>query len=405
MGKSSAYKFMNVAKAFEGKFPQNGNLSISISALCHLASASTPPEAREEALEQAEAGETISFNKAKKLVEKHTSVAQETNALGESLGLPSRGSFILPESDYIDELTHSSPADVDDRFCVAPGANAVDAETSKLQNYQVIEEQEHDYSESEQASASIEEIHLEDGRKLFISRSPGGKKFNRTNLMVDWAWWTWNPVTGCWHGCDYCYARDMANRFYETKFEPTFHPERLSAPANTRVPDEAATDIRAKNVFVSSMGDLFGKWVPDEWILQVFQQVIDNPQWNFLFLTKFPQRLQEICDKLGGFPDNAWVGTTVDTQARVKIAEKAFKNITAGVKWLSCEPLLERLSFGSLEMFDWLVIGGQSKSTRTPEFQPRIEWVSDLFLQARASGCKVYRKENLTVGFPKELPW
>src|SRR5262249_13951992 len=23
--------------------------------------------------------------------------------------------------------------------------------------------------------------------------------FNRTNEMVDWAWWTWNPVTGCLH--------------------------------------------------------------------------------------------------------------------------------------------------------------------------------------------------------------
>lgn len=272
----------------------------------------------------------------------------------------------------------------------------------------VLQEQEHDYSESEQTLASIEEIHLEDGRKLFISRSPVIKKFNRTNDMVDWAWWTLNPVTGCWHGCDYCYARDIANRFtnaFPTGFEPTFHPDRLSAPTNTKLPDEAATDIRAKNVFVSSMGDLFGKWVPDEWILRVFEMVINNPQWNFLFLTKFPQRLQEICDKLGGFPDNAWVGTTVDTQARVKVAEKAFGKIKAKIKWLSCEPLLENLTFTSLKMFDWVVIGGQSKSSKTPEFQPQMEWVSNLFLQARNAGCKVYRKENLTVEFPKELPW
>ena len=31
----------------------------------------------------------------------------------------------------------------------------------------------------------------------------------------------------------YCYARDIANRFYPEKFEPTFHPERLAAPQNT----------------------------------------------------------------------------------------------------------------------------------------------------------------------------
>ena len=30
---------------------------------------------------------------------------------------------------------------------------------------------------------------------------------------IDWCDSTWNPVTGCWHGCEYCYARKMAHRF------------------------------------------------------------------------------------------------------------------------------------------------------------------------------------------------
>lgn len=250
----------------------------------------------------------------------------------------------------------------------------------------------------------LETLILEDKRKLYIAHSATTATFNRTNEMVDWAWWTWNPITGCWHGCDYCYARDIANRFFETKFEPTFHPDRLSAPANTKVPFEASTDPRAKNVFTGSMADLFGKWVPQEWILQVFQQVNNNPQWNYLFLTKFPQRLQEICDVLGGFPDNAWVGTTVDQQHRVRIAESAFRDIKAKVKWLSCEPMLERLTFTSLEMFDWVVIGGQSRSTQTPEFQPEWEWAVNLSLQAKNAGCQVYWKENLLIR-PKECPW
>ena len=30
---------------------------------------------------------------------------------------------------------------------------------------------------------------------------------------IDWCDSTWNPVTGCLHGCPYCYARGIAERF------------------------------------------------------------------------------------------------------------------------------------------------------------------------------------------------
>ena len=39
-------------------------------------------------------------------------------------------------------------------------------------------------------------------------------KFNPVNENIDWAAWSWNPVTGCKHGCPYCYAKTMAERFY-----------------------------------------------------------------------------------------------------------------------------------------------------------------------------------------------
>jgi hypothetical protein len=73
--------------------------------------------------------------------------------------------------------------------------------------------------------------------------------FNRTNEQISWAAWSWNPVTGCLHGCRYCYARELALRpkyqdFYPVGFTPLFHHERLSAPANSIVPDEAKSDRR-----------------------------------------------------------------------------------------------------------------------------------------------------------------
>jgi protein gp37 len=30
---------------------------------------------------------------------------------------------------------------------------------------------------------------------------------------INWCDSTWNPVTGCLHGCEYCYARGIAKRF------------------------------------------------------------------------------------------------------------------------------------------------------------------------------------------------
>ncbi|MFR1061783.1 MAG: DUF5131 family protein [Enterocloster sp.] len=36
---------------------------------------------------------------------------------------------------------------------------------------------------------------------------------NMDKTKIDWCDSTWNPVTGCLHGCEYCYARGIAKRF------------------------------------------------------------------------------------------------------------------------------------------------------------------------------------------------
>nr|DAP30683.1 MAG TPA: Protein of unknown function (DUF5131) [Caudoviricetes sp.] len=94
---------------------------------------------------------------------------------------------------------------------------------------------------------------------------------------IDWATMSWNPVTGCRHGCPYCYARRTARRFdtgcadpaplpgglhvltekikatpYPYGFEPTMHRYRLNQPERQEEP---------QTVFVCSMADLFGRWV------------------------------------------------------------------------------------------------------------------------------------------------
>jgi len=247
---------------------------------------------------------------------------------------------------------------------------------------------------------------VEDRNELLMAESDA--TFNRQDsTSIEWAQWSWNPITGCKHDCPYCYARDIATRFtnlYKNGFEPSLWPHRIWAPENTKVPAQASTDTAFKNVFTGSMADLFGRWVPAEWIRMVIDSVVRNDQWNFLFLTKFPQRVHEF----GQMPKNAWMGTTVDCQERVANAEKAFAKMGGGIKWLSVEPMLTPLKFKRLDLFDWVVIGGASRSAQTPAWVPPFDWVADLHEQARAAGCAVYHKDNLGIGNDirlKEFPW
>lgn len=222
---------------------------------------------------------------------------------------------------------------------------------------------------------------------------------------IEWAQWSWNPVTGCLHDCPYCYARDIAEssrvaKVYPNGFAPTIRPASLFVPRNMRVPKEAAKDTRFKNVFTCSMADLFGRWVPRAWIEAVLRSIAASPEWNFLCLTKFPKRMAEF-----DIPSNAWMGTTVDLQARVPNAEAAFANVRSGVRWLSIEPMLEPLKFKRLDLFQWIVIGGASPSSQTPEWKPPFNWIADLVAQADAAGVRVYFKTNLLGNRRLELPF
>lgn len=238
--------------------------------------------------------------------------------------------------------------------------------------------------------------------------------FNETTGEgISWAAWSWNPVTGCLHGCDYCYARSIAARYVDTYpagFTPVFHHDpdngytRLDAPANTVIPAAHRNDEAYERVFVCSMADLYGRWVPDEWIKQVHESMLATPSWQYILLTKFPARYVGL-----DIPPKAWVGTSVDEQKRVRIAQEAMSKVDGGmIRWLSLEPLREPLEFDDLSMFDWVVIGAQT-ATRQPDgpvdaFVPDWPWWFRLALQAHEAGCKVHIKPNLFNGRPGVMP-
>lgn len=116
---------------------------------------------------------------------------------------------------------------------------------------------------------------------------------------------TWNPITGCCHGCRYCWARRMAKRFghidrYSKGFVPRLNEKEFMKSFR-----------RGALVFVSDMGDMFGQWVPREWILRVIRVIRANREVRFLLLTKNPSRYLDFPEIFG--LDNVILGTTVET--------------------------------------------------------------------------------------------
>ena len=211
---------------------------------------------------------------------------------------------------------------------------------------------------------------------------------------IEYVDYTWSPVTGCKNNCSYCYAKRIATRFRGTKaypngFKPTFRPERLNEPLKLKKPSK---------IFVCSMGDLFGDWVPNEWIDVVLDTVKKCPQHTFLFLTKNPKRYSDWF-----FPENAWIGQTIDMKTFSFIN---LNGVESGGSFISFEPLLSGwVKNPSSDMLDawsvsgvvdwvmpqWVILGSQTN----PYKPPRKRWVEDILDACERQNIPVFLKDNL----------
>lgn len=266
---------------------------------------------------------------------------------------------------------------------------------------------------------------------------------------ISWTKWpghkgvTWIPVTGCSidgrKGCTSCYAMKTAGTRMKN------HP----AYAGLTIPTKAGPVWTGKvnviesrmfepltwnqpcTIFVTSMGDLFHKEVPDYVIDTVFAVAAMCPQHQFLILTKrsalaaayvrarardwspigrqFPPGVKlhprreyaaEAMDRQ--FPtDNVWMGTSVEDQDTVTHYLVPFlKELTPimpGRLWASYEPAIGPADFSRCLTKDaslaWLVIGGES---RQPGREPRpydLRWFVRAAEQVRGAGVPVFHKQ------------
>ena len=270
---------------------------------------------------------------------------------------------------------------------------------------------------------------------------------------IDWCDSTWNPVTGCLHGCEYCYARRIAERFrareiydpecqcqrkliergmlkglgkpleltypweqknkdgsitnaaYPFGFEPTFHRYKLDEPLHWKKP---------RTIFVCSMADLFGDWVPDEWIQKIFEACDKASQHRYMFLTKNPSRYAELLNLLPKHrrPPNVaemWFGQSFTG------AERNYTPLALPpwqYRFASIEPLLRNLSRAeAMEIAatnEWIIVGAETGNSKHKTV-PKREWVEEIVKVCKEYGTPVFMKDSLRDlmrdGFRQELPW
>ncbi len=267
---------------------------------------------------------------------------------------------------------------------------------------------------------------------------------------IEWCDTTWNPVTGCYHGCEYCYARRISARFggYDNSdgtitthnpipsaelsqpltitrkngktidspfpfgFEPTFHRYRLEEPQRMK---------RPQNIFVCSMADLFGNWVPTRWIVEVMDACQAAPQHRYLFLTKNPERYAELAiDGKLPFSSNFWYGATATNADQMNRASEAFGYLPASSKaFLSIEPLMEDITKAdgwlssmiqaTTPYFGWIILGALTGPSSAWQ-QPKRELAESIVKAANNAEIPVFMKDSLIpiVGeenMRREFPW
>lgn len=218
---------------------------------------------------------------------------------------------------------------------------------------------------------------------------------------------TWNPVTGCLYDCIYCFARRLIKSELGESFGKSFRPK-LNEAEFTRQFNPGAS------VFVSDLGDLFGDWVPEEWISRVLAYIQKFPKTKFVLHTKNPSRFMDFDFSR---MSNVYLGATIETNRYYDYITKApapilraraMEKIPHSKKYITIAPIMD---FDLDEMVLWVerikpegieVGSNVYEGCRLPE--PSWDKVETLLCRLRKICPNVHEKSTLTWLRDKTLP-
>jgi protein gp37 len=177
---------------------------------------------------------------------------------------------------------------------------------------------------------------------------------------IPWCHHSFNPWWGCSHvspGCVHCYAEAWAKRTGHRVWGPhgqrrTFGEPHWAEPLAWN--DAARRAGERRRVFCASMADVF----EDHPALsaeraKLWALIEATPRLDWQLLTKRVENVMGMApgawSEPGDWPGNVWVGTSVESQQWANERIPVLLQIPARVRFLSCEPLLERVDLRRIE--------------------------------------------------------
>ena len=205
--------------------------------------------------------------------------------------------------------------------------------------------------------------------------------------LIEWAHYVFNTWWGCVRvsrACDGCYAEKWAKWRGKDGLWLPHGPRWFPSDAVWRGPArwnrDAAAAGKPRRVFSGSMCDVFERHpvvdmqaMLDAARIQLWMLCETTPWLVWLLLTKRPQNILRMVPPhwlTGGWPANVWVGASIESQEWVRPRGTKLLRVPAPVRFLSCEPLVERLDLSSLltgdNRVEWVIAGGESGHGAVP---------------------------------------
>ncbi len=209
---------------------------------------------------------------------------------------------------------------------------------------------------------------------------------------IEWAQFTTNPIrardretgkVGHWcekvsAGCANCYSSTLQTfRFHGHPFDVRFR-DKVEVYFEPRALDEVLRRRIPTRWFWCDMTDLFGDWVPYEWLDRIFATMALTPHHRHLVLTKRPARMRayltghaeggrhiwraaQAIEMPGGRdkPDTGWplpgvwLGVSVEDQRHADQRIPLLLETPAAIRFVSAEPLLGPITLRAPEVGDW----------------------------------------------------